>query len=198
MSPFLVCEGAYLRPVQREDFTVHLRQWLTEREVTRHLVRGIFPTTLEQLENAFVETQNNPSEVQLTVVAKERNEPIGITGLYGIDWLPRLSEFRILLGSRAHWGRGIGTEVCQMLIAYGFETLNLHKIWLGVNSANMRAAKSYQKVGFVNEGQLRQEIYRNGRYYDAVRMSLLRGEYDTVVTTWPIYRAIQEQLRASD
>jgi RimJ/RimL family protein N-acetyltransferase len=37
--------------------------------------------------------------------------------------------------------------------------------------------KSYEKSGFKREGVLRQEIYRNGKYYDAIRMSVLRQEY---------------------
>ena len=63
------------------------------------------------------------------------------------------------------------------MIDYGFDKLNLNKIWLGVNSENKAAVKSYKAAGFVEEGVLRQEIYRNGRYYDATRMSILREEF---------------------
>jgi lysyl-tRNA synthetase class I len=38
--------------------------------------------------------------------------------------------------------------------------------------------KSYEKSGFKIEGILRDEMYRNGRYYDMIRMSVLRPEYE--------------------
>jgi RimJ/RimL family protein N-acetyltransferase len=65
------------------------------------------------------------------------------------------------------------------MLRYGFELLNFNRIWLGVNASHTIAVDSYMKSGFVKEGLLRQEIYRNSRYYDAVRLSILRDEYYT-------------------
>ena len=55
--------------------------------------------------------------------------------------------------------------------------LSNNRIWLGVNAANERAVRAYEKAGFVKEGLLRQEQFRNGRYDDVVRMAVLRDEY---------------------
>ena len=62
-------------------------------------------------------------------------------------------------------------------MAYGFETLNLEVMTLGVKSENHRAIQSYENAGVVREGVRRKMIYRNSRYYDILQMSVLRDEY---------------------
>jgi RimJ/RimL family protein N-acetyltransferase len=82
-----------------------------------------------------------------------------------------------MIGEKEFWGKGYGTEINNLVLDYGFRKLNLHKIYLGVNADNKGAVKSYKKSGFKYEGTKRDEIYRNGRYYDAIMMSILRNEY---------------------
>ena len=60
---------------------------------------------------------------------------------------------------------------------YGFDRLNLNRIWLGITSENKRGIRAYEKAGFRHEGALRQDIYRNSLYYDSVRMAVVRDEY---------------------
>jgi RimJ/RimL family protein N-acetyltransferase len=89
----------------------------------------------------------------------------------------RNASFRVFIGDKLSWDRGIGTDCARLMLRYGFEKLNLNRIWLGVNAANERAVRAYEKAGFVREGLLRQEQFRNARYYDVVRMAVLREEY---------------------
>ena len=67
----------------------------------------------------------------------------------------------------------------RLLIAHGFDVLNLHRIELAVYENNPRAMKSYTKLGFVEEGRLRQKRFKNGRWLDEVIMSILRTEWRT-------------------
>jgi len=54
--------------------------------------------------------------------------------------------------------------------AHGFDTLNLNRIALDVYESNLRAVRSYEKVGFVHEGCKRQAIYKDGKYADILQM----------------------------
>ena len=54
--------------------------------------------------------------------------------------------------------------------------------------------RCYEKAGFVHEGELRDEVYRNSRYYNAIRMSVLRSEYDQVKSSWGIADKISAQF----
>jgi RimJ/RimL family protein N-acetyltransferase len=58
-----------------------------------------------------------------------------------------------------------------------FEELNLNRVWLEVHDFNARAIACYRKCGFIEEGRLRQDRYRNGEYGDTIVMGLLRDEF---------------------
>ena len=120
--------------------------------------------------------------------------PLFLVRPIGEEAIPSAHRFRVLIGEKDFWNGGYGTEVTQLMVAYGFEVLNMHKVWLGVTSDNVGAVRCYDKVGFVKEGVLRAETYRNSRYYDAVRMSILRHEYDQLRDKWAIADKLQTQF----
>lgn len=175
---FAVLKDVYLRGIRKEDFTEGLFFWANDQDVTHFMVTGLKPSIKEHMEKLFTDTINNDKELVFTIVDKQSDKAVGFVGLYQINPQVRSAEFRIIIGDRSFWGKGIGTECTKFIIKYAFESLNLNKVWLGVNDENIGAIKSYQKSGFVNEGRLRQEIYRNNRYYDAVRMSILKEEWE--------------------
>lgn len=182
-APFIQGHRVYLRSVERQDLAL-ITEWLNDPEVTRLLFMGLFPANLESLVAQWERDRSNPEEVTLAVCDKESNRFVGTAGLYRIHWVMRTGEFRVFLGDKKAWNRGLGTECTRLMVVYGFEKLNLNKVWLGVNAENAGGVKAYQKAGFVHEGILRQEQYRNCQYYDAVRMSLLRSEYEAIRDTY--------------
>jgi [ribosomal protein S5]-alanine N-acetyltransferase len=178
-ATFLQGHQVYLRSLERTDLQL-MAEWLNDSDVTRLLFMGLFPANLESLIAQWERDRSNPEEVTFAVCEKTSNQFIGTTGLYRIHWVMRTGEFRVFLGDKRVWNRGIGTECAKWMVVYGFEKLNLNKVWLGVNADNTGGVKAYQKAGFVHEGVLRQEQYRNFRYYDAIRMSILRSEYESL------------------
>ena len=73
--------------------------------------------------------------------------------------------------------KGHGTDAIRILIRFIFEQMNINKIKLNVYEFNERAVRCYEKCGFKKEGRLRQEIFRDGKYYDQYIMSILKEEY---------------------
>ena len=183
----------YLRGLKRTDLPA-LLGWTSDREVTRYLYRGAFPAHLEALEQLYEAMIHTPNEEELAICVQGEDDLIGIAGLHGINPVARSAELRILIGEKRWWGKGHGTEATQLLLAWAFEVLNLHKVWLGVNAAQTNAVRVYEKVGFVREGTLRDEIWRNGRYYDAVRMSILATEYHATRDQWPCAHELAAQF----
>jgi [ribosomal protein S5]-alanine N-acetyltransferase len=176
-AAFLQGQQVYLRSLERADLSL-MKEWLSDAEVTRLLFMGLFPPNLESLVAQWERDRNSPEEVTFAACDRKSDEFVGTTGIYRIHWVMRTGEFRVFLGDKRVWNRGLGTECAKLMVVYGFEKLNLNKMWLGVNAENAGGVRAYQKAGFVHEGVLRQEQYRNFRYYDAIRMSLLRSEYE--------------------
>jgi [ribosomal protein S5]-alanine N-acetyltransferase len=195
-TPFIAGKHVYLRALTKADLPAVL-PWTSNRTVTRYLFRGAFPATIDELTDAFEATAKSPHDVELAVCDDATDRLIGITGLHSIHWVARSCEFRILIGEPSFWRKGLGTESCQCMAAYAFELLNMHKLWLGVTNKNVGALRSYEKVGFAKEGVLRDEVFRNGQYYDVVRMSMLQNEYERLKPTWPIADLIDTQFPSS-
>jgi len=192
--PFLEGHLTLLRGLTEADLDGPMAQWSNDREVTRMLYRGAFPETRKTAAAAMAAVASNPQEVELAIEDVASGKHIGIAGLHSMNRIAHSAEFRILIGDKTFWGGGYGTEVTPLMVVYGFEVLNMHKVWLGVTADNVGAVRCYEKVGFVHEGVLRDETYRNSRYYDAIRMSILRDEYDSLRDQWAIADKIQEQF----
>jgi RimJ/RimL family protein N-acetyltransferase len=73
-------------------------------------------------------------------------------------------------------GRGAGTAAVQKLLRYGFDALNLHRVYLDVFRSNVRAQRAYIKCGFVVEGIRRQAVWIEDTFEDVVMMGILSGE----------------------
>jgi RimJ/RimL family protein N-acetyltransferase len=102
---------------------------------------------------------------------------IGSCQLLNIHPVHRIAELQIRIGEVAERGKGYGTEAVELLIRFGFTDLNLNRIYLHVFSTNERARRTYQRVGFLSEGKLREAAFIDGEYVDMDVMGLLKREY---------------------
>lgn len=87
----------------------------------------------------------------------------------------------IYIGADLHpkfWGKKLAYPSYQKFIGYLFFNYNLNKISLEVLSTNIRAYNLYKKLGFIQEGIKRQEVFKQNQFIDSIIMSLLKTEYD--------------------
>ena len=82
-----------------------------------------------------------------------------------------------MIGDKAYWSRGLGTDAMLTLLRFGFDEMNLHRIDLVVDADNERAIACYRKCGFIEEGRLRRVRYGRGRYVDQLVMGILQDEF---------------------
>ncbi len=170
-----------LRAVERSDLP-YFQEWLNDPEVTEGLSTYL-PLSMADEEQWFDRASRQEPEAKPLAIDLRQNggwRLIGDIGFFNIEWVNRSAEFGIFIGDKSVWNKGLGTESVQLLLEHGFETLNLHRIYLRVYSTNARARRSYEKVGFVLEGTLREAVYRQGKYADVLVMSVLRSEWSAV------------------
>jgi len=74
-------------------------------------------------------------------------------------------------------GRGYGTSAMKILIKYGFMERRLNKCSSTVLEGNEASIKMHKKLGYEQEGVLKQNIYMNGRYYDEICFGLTKDMY---------------------
>jgi RimJ/RimL family protein N-acetyltransferase len=169
-----------LRAAERADLPLFVK-WLNDPEVTSTLARFL-PLSLAAEELWFESMIQRPPEAQVLVIEKRQPDntwlPLGNCSLMDFDWHNRSAEFGIFIGATENWNQGYGTEATRLMLQFGFDHLNLHRIWLRVYENNPRAIRVYEKVGYVREGIQRQASFRDGRYVNMVVMSILRPEWE--------------------
>jgi RimJ/RimL family protein N-acetyltransferase len=172
----LIGERVRLRSVEREDIPTFVR-WFNDPEVRQYLL--MYEPMSKAKEERWFEDQLDRKDYLFAIEAQigEQWIHIGNTGLHQIDWKNRMAVFGIVLGEKAYWGQGFGTEATRTILRFAFEELNLHRVELEVFEFNPRAIRSYEKVGFRHEGTRRQALFRYGRYQDVHLMAILQEEF---------------------
>jgi RimJ/RimL family protein N-acetyltransferase len=177
-NPFLIGPTVYLRPFDPQDVGP-LVTWFNDPEVTRYLKRC--RPLMPQAEEVFLrQLSESETDIAVGIVVREGDRLIGVTGLHHLEPRNRHAMFGISIGDKSAWGKGYGTEATRLVVRYAFDTLNLNRVWLHVYEYNDRARRVYEKVGFRTEGRLRQDTFRDGRYWDTVVMGVLREEWEAV------------------
>lgn len=172
-------EGKRVRLVPvRKEFLPKFTQWMNDREVLRYLYM-YKPLTLEAEEKWYTRLLSDENEILLSILT---NSPAGEEILIGnvgitVDHRNGVGVLGIVIGEKEYWGKGLGTEALQLMIAYGFDTLNLQRVELQVFSSNPRAIASYTKIGFREEGRRRRAQYVRGQYIDLLMLGLLKEEF---------------------
>ncbi len=120
-----------------------------------------------------------PDEYPFSIYTLEEDRLIGEIGLDGIKWNHGEAFVGIGLGERDCWGKGYGTDAMRLILGFAFNELNLHRVSLTVFEYNTRAIRTYEKIGFVHEGQNRGMLLKDRKRFDMVHMGILRHEWET-------------------
>lgn len=174
---FLVTSKAELRSLEIND-SGEFYAWSCDREVTQYSLSAYaYPQSKADISTWLSGININSKCVSFGICSTETGTLIGYAGIASISTLNRCGEYFILIGNKAYWGQGIGTEVTKMITDYGFNTLGLHRIELTAYATNPSAIRAYENAGYVQEGVKRQSGFRNGEFVDKVMMVVLAPEW---------------------
>ena len=166
-------EHVILRAFEREDGERCYR-WMNDPNIVRTLKSRYpiaFQNEIEWLERAM---QPDGSERHFAIERKEDRAHIGNASIHDIDWVSRTAAFGLFIGEPAAWTKGFGADAIRTLVHFAFEEMNLQKLRINVFDYNERAKHILETLGFVQEGRLRREFYREGSYHDIVILSTFR------------------------
>lgn len=168
----IIGERIYLRTLEEPDASQEYCDWLNDKEVNIYLQTR--KSTIEELK-AYIDKKNKQIDcIFLGIYIKENDKHVGNLKLEPID--KDNAHFSIMIGDKDYWGKGIGTEATRLITDFGFEKLNLESIDLDVISENVRAIKTYEKVGFKTYKTVPNSLINDGVAYDQVFMKIRKGE----------------------
>jgi len=176
MAKSVVLKGnkVVLRPLSVKDAARFCR-WLKDREVTKFLsIYDLAPPSLKE-EREWIKKKSK-SDVRFAIDTID-GQHIGSISLRLRGRSGKVAEYGIFIGDKKYHGQGLGTEAGRLIIDYGFRKLKLHRIFLRFIAYNFRGKRSYEKLGFSQEGIQRQHVFRNGHWHDQYLMGILAEEY---------------------
>lgn len=162
-----------LRAIERDDLPTYVA-WFNDPTVLEFFGR-YQPMSLPEEEKWYEQMLDDASVRNFAIEFEGRH--VGGCGFGCIDPRSASAEVGLFIGVPELWDQGLGRDTLQTLLRFGFEQMNLHRIYLRVFAGNERAVHLYEAVGFRHEGCWRDAEFRHGRYHDMLWMSVLREEW---------------------
>jgi RimJ/RimL family protein N-acetyltransferase len=156
------------------------QRWYSDPDVVRLTRYQDGPMRRDEIDRFFAARALGPDSLAMAIHVRDTGRLIGTCALSQLDPDNGSALFHITIGEKDAWGRGYGTEATRLLVDHAFTGLGLHRVALTVFAFNQRAIRSYRSVGFVMEGRAREAIWREGRWWDEISMSILDSEWATL------------------
>ena len=161
-----------LRPLEREDLRF-VHQLDNNASVMRYWFEEPYEAFVE-LSDLYDKHIHDQSERRFVIECD--GEKAGLVELVEINHVHRRAEFQIIIAP-AYQGLGYAKTATLKAMKYAFNVLNLHKLYLIVDSDNAKARHVYQSLGFAPEGELKEEFFIDGKYRTAIRMCLFQRDF---------------------
>lgn len=169
-----------LRPLEERDVD-DILTWVNDPAIVGNLAAfSGDPFTREQ-ELAWIRrVRSSRSDVVFTITAADDGRYLGQCGLHQIHERSRVGRLACIIAQRQEMGRGHGSAAIRAVLDHAFDVMELHKVWLMVFAHNTRSRGINARIGFREEGVLREEYFHEGGWHDMVRMSVLAREWQAI------------------
>ena len=153
------------------------RRWYSDPEVARLARYQDTPMREDEVTRFFQVRALGPESLTMAIHERATDRLVGTCAFSQLDGENGSAMYHITIGEKDVWGRGYGTEATQLMVDHAFGTLGLHRVALSVFEFNERAIRAYARVGFLTEGRAREAVWRDGRWWDELAMSVLAPEW---------------------
>lgn len=167
----------YLRSIEKSDLN-KLKEWRNIPYFRKHF-REYRELNDDMQENWYKnKVLNDPSTIMFSIVRTLDEELVGCVGLCYINWINRHADLSLYIGAEDLYidDLGYAKEACNLILNYGFDELNLNKVWTEIYEFDLKKRNLYSEMGFMEDGRLRQNYYNEGKYWDSLILSILKED----------------------
>lgn len=175
-NPYLVGKNVYLRPVEFTDAPL-IQTWHNDPELRKLGGNPKLLSTKDTEEEDIQKAYKSDDEAYLMIVKKANNDAIGFIRLNRLTSRDRNVWLRMVIGDKASWGKGYGSQVLRAVSHWIFNELNVHRVECETYATNEGALKFFKRMGFKKEGVHRQAHFTEGKYEDIISFGILREEF---------------------
>lgn len=163
-----------IRKFERTDIPKKV-EWINNSANNQFLHYDI-PISVEGTERWF--DSHKGENTRYDAVIEADGVPVGTIGLLSVNRKDSKAEYYIAMGKTSYKGKGVAREASRLILQYGFEVLGLNRIYLFTEVENIAAQKLFERVGFIKEGLIRQDIVSHGKFVDRFAYGFLKEDWD--------------------
>jgi RimJ/RimL family protein N-acetyltransferase len=153
-----------LRELHIEDVEL-MSEFLNDHDISKNFLFTRYPFSKENFIEFVKSSWGDKNNIHFAIIESSTEEYVGTVSLKNINYIDRNAEYAIVTRKK-FWGTQCAFEATKQILEYGFNRLNLYKIYLNVLSSNSRAIKFYGKFGFIEENVFKDHVYVNGKFED--------------------------------
>ena len=171
----LTSKNIELRLLEKNDLPKRVK-WFNDPSISKYLVSD-YPVSLAKTEAWFSKVLLDNSKVHFSILDKETDTLIGMTGLLQITPKQQHAQMYITIGDEKFHGRRLPDEIIPMVLNYAFIELNLNKVYLWTIPCNERGRKVYERNGFKQEAEMHEHMYCRGQFQTIIQHRVLKSEF---------------------
>ena len=166
-----------IRSIEKTDLVL-IQSWRNNEDIRRYF-REYREFSIEQLESWYNNMIKDRNFEMFVIINCESNKVIGVTGLTYIDWVNRHADVHFYIGINGEWIDDKYSKIAiKIILDYGFNILNLNKIWSEIYEIDNKKLGFFSDIGFSVDAKLRDHYFYQGKYHMSYILSLLRKEYE--------------------
>jgi len=170
----LITERFILREIRKSDWK-DVHEYAVDPDVYKFMPWG--PNTVEDTKNYIQRSINSRQEVprtkfELAIILKSKQKRIGGCGITVSDAGNKQGWIGYCL-NKNYWQQGYVTEVSAKLLEFGFEKLDLHRIYATCDTKNIGSARVLEKIGMQREGHMRDDKLIRKKWRDSFLYAIL-------------------------
>jgi RimJ/RimL family protein N-acetyltransferase len=175
-------EGRLVRlgPLDHEKDAPIIARWTYDplfRSVLAEVARPLSVETVrKQLEKIEKQMEEAKNLFHFTLRLREDNRLVGLARIFWIDFHNGTGEINLGIGDIPDRRHGYGSDALDLLLRFGFNDLNLHRISACASADNLAFVSMARKAGFEEEARRREAAFHGGRYWDVTILGMLRTQ----------------------
>jgi RimJ/RimL family protein N-acetyltransferase len=170
---------AILRAIEEKDFDL-LFFMINDPDIENQTGGWHLPVSSSEQKQWIATYRNTDNNIRL-MVELSNGKTIGMVSLTDIDWKNRTAEinYKIHVSPEDRIKNDIFNGTLALL-NYAFNELGLNCVYVRIIASNISSLKLQDKLGFKKEGEIRERIYKNGKFHNQIVASLLKSEFGEI------------------
>lgn len=165
-----------IRAIEFDDLTI-IQKWRNDENL-RQYFREYREFSMTQIKDWYLKMINDNKFEMFVIVDLTSDEVIGVSGITYIDWVNRHADVHFYIGKKSSWIDDVYSPIAfQLILNYGFNILNLNKLWAEIYEIDLKKLAFFKSKGFEVDATLRDHYFYKGKYYNSHLLSLLKSDF---------------------